>query len=132
LPLILLALNPSGSFLDSFAPVSRLDQIRRYYLGTMAACHATLPLPSASRTPAQAQELTKRGTSRVCSARLRPQSVRALFRINDAPKNTSASFTARARLGGDGDVDFNGDPVAEDFYSVLGLVRKLAYPRIFF
>lgn len=28
----------------------------------------------------------------------------------------------RAKLGGDGDVDINGDVVAEDYYSVLGLV----------
>ena len=40
----------------------------------------------------------------------------------------------RASLGGDGDVDLNGDSIAEDFYSVLGLVRtlKLLFPRNFF
>jgi len=26
----------------------------------------------------------------------------------------------RARLGGDGDVDLNGEAIGEDFYSVLG------------
>ncbi|KAG0585150.1 hypothetical protein KC19_3G262100 [Ceratodon purpureus] len=89
----------------------------------MAACQATLPLTSASRIPTQTPEVTLIGNSRACSARLRPQSIRNLFRIKEAPacKKTISCFAARARLGGDGDVDLNGDPVAEDFYSVLGL-----------
>lgn len=32
---------------------------------------------------------------------------------------------ARARLGGDVDVDLNGEVIGDDFYSVLGLVRDL-------
>ena len=97
----------------------------------MAACQATLPLTSASRIPTQTPEVTLIGNSRACSARLRPQSIRNLFRIKEAPacKKTISCFAARARLGGDGDVDLNGDPVAEDFYSVLGLVYALKNQR---
>lgn len=95
----------------------------------MAACRAMLPLPSASTALAQTQEVTKRGSARVCSVRLRPQSVRDLSCIKGAPacKNAIRSFGARARMGGDGNVDLSSDPVAEDFYSVLGLVCDLEH-----
>lgn len=57
-------------------------------------------------------------------SRLRPQSVRDLFRMKGTPA-CRKSMAARARLGGDVDVDLNGEAIGEDFYSVLGLVRDL-------
>lgn len=49
-------------------------------------------------------------------------------------RRSSQNQIVRASLGGDGDVDLNGDSIAEDFYSVLGLVRtlKLLFPRNLF
>ena len=87
----------------------------------MAACQATLPLPSVSRVPAQA---SPKACSKVASpSRLRPRSVRDLFRMKSTPA-CRKTMEARARLGGDVDVNFNGDATGEDFYSVLGLVHK--------
>lgn len=37
----------------------------------------------------------------------------------------------RASLGGDGDVDLQGDSIAEDFYSVLGLVTSCSLETFF-
>lgn len=59
------------------------------------------------------------------STQLRPLSVRETFRTNRTPlfrKTVRRRETIGARFGGDGDLDFNDEAMAEDFYSVLGLV----------
>ena len=60
---------------------------------------------------------------------LGPQSLHNLFSAKGeqglGSRRSSQSQIVRASLGGDGDVDLNGDSIAEDFYSVLGLVRTL-------
>lgn len=97
----------------------------------MAACQGTRSLPSVSLTPALASEHSNRSKSWLCThvglpSRFKSQGVRHLFGIKDEPL-CRKSVETRARLGGDGDVDLNGEAIAEDFYSVLGLVG-LAHP----
>jgi hypothetical protein len=61
----------------------------------------------------------------VSSTQLRPCSLRETFRMNRTPffeKTVRRRDTICARLGEDGDLYLNEDAIADDFYSVLGLV----------
>ncbi|XP_024364480.1 uncharacterized protein [Physcomitrium patens] len=100
----------------------------------MAACQGTRSLPSVSLTPALASEHSNRSKSWLCThvglpSRFKSQGVRHLFGIKDEPL-CRKSVETRARLGGDGDVDLNGEAIAEDFYSVLGLTPDATQEEI--
>lgn len=66
---------------------------------------------------------------------LGPQSLHNLFSAKGeqglGSRRSSQSQVVRASLGGDGDVDLQGDSIAEDFYSVLGLVTSCSLETFF-
>ena len=95
----------------------------------MAACQAMMSLTCACRLPAYASSCDK-SSERFCavhvggSTQLRPLSVRKTFRMSRTPifRKSGVRRETCAQFGGDGDLDFDDDAMAEDFYSVLGLV----------
>ncbi|KAG0553693.1 hypothetical protein KC19_12G031600 [Ceratodon purpureus] len=103
----------------------------------MAACQTTMSLTCACRLPAYASSCDK-SSERFCavhvggSTQLRPLSVRKTFRMSRTPifRKSGVRRETCAQFGGDGDLDFDDDAMAEDFYSVLGLTPDATQEEI--
>ena len=102
----------------------------------MAACQAVLSSACVCRLPAllpvcsKSRKSSKRFCLRAaCSTQLGPRSFRETFRTNSTPlcRKVVRRWETCAWLGGDGDLNLNEDAIAEDFYSVLGLVSLGRY-----
>lgn len=88
-----------------------------------AACQATLALPSMMSRVVPSSRDSCMGSSR---SRLRPQSVRELFRMKSA--GCCRKKIVEASRASSLDVDLSGEAIGDDFYSVLGLVLLYSPP----
>ncbi|XP_024357455.2 chaperone protein dnaJ C76, chloroplastic [Physcomitrium patens] len=100
----------------------------------MAAYQATLPVAPTSRVPAQVYKDHKSSKRYckpdACPSWLRPRDLLSMRGAPACTKSPMGRVETRAKFGGDGDVDLNGDVIGEDFYSVLGLTPDATQEEI--